>query len=68
MQDRNEKEKLKFEDALQKLETIVDTLEKGELSLQDTIKKFDEGIHLCKLCRKILENAEMKIETLANEL
>jgi len=62
------KKEMKFEDALRKLEEIVDELEKGELPLEETIKKFEEGIRLCKLCKDKLEKAEMKIEKLMKEI
>lgn len=65
--EREEKE-MKFEDALNRLEEIVEELEKGDLPLEETIKKFEEGINLCKFCRRKLEEAELKIEKLMEEL
>ena len=47
-----------------KLEAIVTELEKGELSLDDSVKKFEEGINISKECNKILESAEKKISIL----
>lgn len=54
----------KFEKDLETLEGIVESLEEGELSLDDSIKKFEEGITLYKRCEKALSAAEKKIETL----
>lgn len=53
-----------FEEEMEKLETIVTELEKGELSLDDSVKKFEEGINISKECNKMLESAEKKISIL----
>ncbi len=57
-------EKLNFEEAIQGLEKIIDDLESGELSLEDSIKAFEKGIELSKLCRKKLEKAEDRVKKL----
>lgn len=57
----------KFEKDLEKLEKIVDTLEEGGLPLDDSIKKFEEGIKLAKRCEKALSAAEKKIEVLTKD-
>ena len=57
-------EKLNFEEAIQGLEKIVDDLESGELSLEDSIKAFEKGIELSRLCRKKLEKAEDRVKKL----
>jgi exodeoxyribonuclease VII small subunit len=57
-------EKLKFEDALERLEKIVAQLEEGELALDESLKIFEEGIKLSRLCSSKLEEAEKKIEIL----
>lgn len=54
----------KFEKDLEKLEKIVEALEEGELSLDDSLKKFEEGIMLGRRCEKALSAAEKKIEIL----
>ncbi len=59
-----EKKELKFEEALKKLEEIVGDLEDGDLSLDDSMKRYEEGIRLSKLCSKRLEEAKKKIELL----
>jgi len=53
-----------FEENMENLETIVQDLEKGDLNLEDSIKKFEEGIALSKKCNDILEAAEKKITIL----
>ena len=50
-----------FEENLKELETIVAELEKGELSLEDAISKFEKGIKVSKECNSKLEDAEKKI-------
>ena len=57
----------KFEDALARLETIVNELEKGDLPLNDSLKIFEEGIKLSKTCLKILDDSERKVEILVRE-
>ncbi len=53
-----------FEENIKNLENIVEELEKGDLNLEDSIKKFEEGMALSKKCNEILENAEKKITVL----
>lgn len=56
-----------FEDAIKRLEEIANELEKGELSLDESMKKFEEGIHLSKKCNEILRKAEKKISILIEQ-
>jgi exodeoxyribonuclease VII small subunit len=56
--------KVTFESALKRLEEIVDSLEKGEVSLEDAIALFEEGIKTAKVCKEKLESAEKKIKKL----
>lgn len=55
---------IKFEDALKKLEKIVEELEQGDLSLDEALKKYQEGIELSRACTARLENAKKKIDVL----
>ena len=55
---------VKFEDALSSLESIVEKLERGELSLEESLAAFEEGIRLSRMCSKQLDEAEKKIEIL----
>lgn len=54
----------KFEKDLERLETIVGALEEGGLTLDDALKRFEEGIKLAQRCEKALTDAEKKIEVL----
>jgi exodeoxyribonuclease VII small subunit len=53
-----------FEKALTDLETIVELLERGELSLEESIAKFEEGVGLAGKCAEMLKGAEIKVQTL----
>jgi len=55
---------LKFEKAVQRLEKIVDDLEKGELDIDKSLEMFEEGIKMSRVCSKKLNEAEAKIEKL----
>ena len=56
-----------FEEQMETLEGIVTELEKGELSLDESLSKFEDGMKLAKQCNKILESAEKKITILINK-
>jgi exodeoxyribonuclease VII small subunit len=57
----------RFEDCLQRLEKIVDDLEKGNVPLEQALKLFEEGVQLSASCRKELEDAEGKVEILLKQ-
>ncbi|MGD9486829.1 MAG: exodeoxyribonuclease VII small subunit [Calditrichaceae bacterium] len=57
--------KMTFESALQRLEEIVEQAEKGEISLDESLKMFEEGSNLIKYCLKSLDAAEKKIQLLS---
>jgi exodeoxyribonuclease VII small subunit len=57
----------KFETSLQRLEQIVDELEKGNVPLEQALKLFEEGLELSTSCRKELEDAEGKVEILLKQ-
>ena len=59
--------KLSFESALTRLETIVESMESGDVPLADLLAKFEEGNTLLKHCEKRLKEAELKIEQLKKE-
>jgi exodeoxyribonuclease VII small subunit len=52
---------------MEKLEAIVSDLETGEFSLEESLKKFEEGLTLGKRCREILNNAQVRVEKLVEE-
>ena len=58
---------IKFEKAMDRLEEIVQGLEKGDLSLEDSLKIFEEGIRLSQVCMARLDEAEKKVEILMKE-
>lgn len=58
---------IKFEEAIQKLEEIANDLERGDLSLDESVLKFEEGINLSKQCNDIIEKAEKKITILLSK-
>ena len=53
-----------FEEALEKLEEIVGGLERGDISLEESLAKYEEGVKLVKFCQKKLGEAKKKIEVL----
>ena len=57
----------RFEDCLQRLEQIVDELEKSNVPLEQALKLFEEGVQLSASCRKELEEAEGKVEILLKQ-
>jgi len=57
----------KFETALDRLEKIVKKLESGDLPLEQSLKLFEEGIKLSRICNKRLEDAERKVEILMKD-
>lgn len=59
--------KLSFEAALAKLESIVESMESGEVPLAELLAKFEEGTKLLKTCESRLKDAELKIEQLKKQ-
>jgi exodeoxyribonuclease VII small subunit len=55
---------LSFEDGLQQLEAIVKDMEGGDLPLERALELFEKGMKLSEACRKQLEEAETRVETL----
>ena len=53
-----------FEEALKRLETIVEAMESGDLPLETLLKRFEDGTRLVKLCQARLEQAELQIQKL----
>ncbi len=64
MEKKSQKEKINFEDALKELEKIAMELEDGDMGLEDSIKRFEKGMKLAKVCHDKLEEAERKIKIL----
>jgi exodeoxyribonuclease VII small subunit len=57
----------KFEECLQRLEEVVNQLERGEVPLEQALKLFEEGVQLSGSCRRELEEAEGKVEILLKQ-
>jgi len=57
-------EDITFEVALQRLEQIVESLEQGQLTLEESIRKFEEGVALAGRCSQLLKAAERKVQQL----
>ena len=56
-----------FEESIKKLESIVEQMEKGDLSLEDSLKLFEEGVGLSATCKKELDSAEGKVQMLIKQ-
>ena len=57
-----------FEKKLNALEKIVNDMEKGSLSLEDSLKFFEDGIKITRECQQALKDAELKVEALTSEI
>lgn len=53
-----------FEKALEELEALVEKMEQGELSLEDSLQHFEKGVQLSRACQQALKDAEQKVEIL----
>tara|TARA_Y100001935_G_C17010742_1_gene362819 strand:+ start:359 stop:601 length:243 start_codon:yes stop_codon:yes gene_type:complete len=62
--DKSKEKNLDFEKSLAKLENLIDSLEDGNLPLNESIKIFEEGVKLSKHCQELLTKAELKIQKL----
>ena len=60
----NEAEKMSFEEALKELETIVEKLERGDVSLDDAVMAYERGTELKQHCQKRLDEAKMRVEAI----
>ena len=58
---------LSFEQALEKLESIVRKLEAGEMPLEESLKAFEEGVRLSGFCHRRLDEVEKKVQLLLND-
>ncbi len=64
---RKKPENLSFEEALNELESLVDHLEQGEISLEDSLKSFERGVALTRSCQQALSEAEQKVSILSEK-
>jgi len=58
------KRKPSFEEALKKLESLAEQIERGEIGLEESITRYEEGMALVKQCRDILARAELRVQEL----
>ena len=61
------KQTLPFEEALSELESLVESLEKGDQTLEESLKSFERGVELTRTCQKALDEAEQKVRILSGE-
>lgn len=58
------KEPVNFESAMAELEALVEEMEQGDISLEESLQKFERGIELTRTCQKALQEAEQKVQIL----
>ena len=56
-----------FESAMEQLETLVSRMESGHLSLEESLKAFEQGVHLTRFCQDQLQKAELKVQELSSK-
>ena len=56
-----------FESAMEQLETLVSRMESGDLSLEESLKAFEQGVHLTRFCQHQLQKAELKVQELSSK-
>ncbi len=64
---KKEEKELTFEESLSQLEKIVAAIESGQIGLEQSLSKYEQGMELVKRCRAILERAEKRIELLTEK-
>ncbi len=64
---KKDQDKKKFEQALEDLEKVVERLESGELSLEDSLAAFEQGVKMVRYCNQKLNEVERKIELLVKD-
>ena len=63
----SKKKQLGFEQNLEQLEELVTRMEEGEMNLEDSLKAFEEGVKLTRLCQEKLASAEQKVQSLIDD-
>ena len=66
MPRKTKQDQIDFEKSLEELEGLVEHLEKGEGTLEDSLKSFERGVELTRTCQKALDEAELKVKILAD--
>jgi exodeoxyribonuclease VII small subunit len=60
-------EEMKFEAGLKRLEEVLDSLERGDLALEEAMRAFEEGVQLVRFCHKKLDEVEKRVELLLKD-
>ena len=61
---KKSKKSANFESAIEELEALVEDMEQGDISLEESLQKFERGIELSRACQKALQEAEQKVQIL----
>ena len=61
---KKQQQPVPFEQSLKELETLVETMERGDLSLEESLAHFERGVQLTRACQQALKDAEQKVEAL----
>lgn len=61
-------EDLSFEEALERIESIVEQIESGQIGLEESISAYERGVGLIRRCRSILDRAEQRVEELTQKV
>jgi exodeoxyribonuclease VII small subunit len=64
---KKEQKQQTFEDALKRLEEVLDSLEHGSLNLEESVKAFEEGVNLVRFCHGRLDEVERRVELLLKD-
>jgi exodeoxyribonuclease VII small subunit len=67
-QKKGTEENLQFEEAIEKLESIIERMESEQIPLQELLKDYEEGTKLLKLCRTRIDGARQKVDKINKEL
>lgn len=67
MAAKKSKKSTNFETAIEELEALVEQMEQGDISLEESLKKFERGIELTRTCQKALQEAEQKVQMLVEK-
>lgn len=67
MSKKSDSTTVNFEDSMEQLETLVTRMEQDGLSLEESLKTFEQGIHLTRVCQKALTDAEQEIKILMSD-
>ena len=62
------KKELNFEQAMAELESLVNNMEKGDQTLETSLKDFERGVELTRICQKALKDAEQKVQILSKKM